>query len=114
PVVAGEPLQAARLAPHGATGAAALLEPGQRAVAVPTGPRPTPPLAVGDRVDVLAVLPAPDLDVAGGAPAFPVVEGATVVDVGDDAVTVAVPRGDAPRVAWAATGGVVALALTGS
>src|SRR5690606_567470 len=43
PVVAGEPLQAARLAPHGATRAAALLEPGQRAVAVPTGPRPTPP-----------------------------------------------------------------------
>ena len=114
PIVAGEPLQAGRLAPHGVTGVAALLGRGERAVAVPAGAQPTPPLAVGDWVDVLAVLPAAGADAApGGAPAFPVVEGATVVDVGDAGVTVAVPREDAARVAWAAAGGTVALALSG-
>ena len=103
PIVAGEPLQAGRLAPHGVTGVAALLGRGERAVAVPAGAQPTPPLAVGDRVDVLAVLPAPDLDVAGGRRRSRWSR-ATVVDVGDDAVTVAVPRGRRP-VAWARPAG---------
>jgi hypothetical protein len=77
-----------------------------------------PPLAVGDLVDVLAVMPGaglagPGSDGAGQEPAFALVERAAVVDVADDAVTVAVPGGDAPRVAWALSNGAVVLALGG-
>ena len=130
PVLAGEPLVAARLAPDGLTGAAALVPPGRRAVAVPLGPAGAPPLAVGDLVDVLAVMPSAGLaglgsdgagpgpdgtgpDGAAQEPAFVLVERAAVVDVTDDAVTVAVPEGDAPRVAWALSNGAVVLALGG-
>jgi len=79
---------------------------------VPPGPAGTPPLAVGDRVDVVAV-------VAGGGgggdpPALTLAERATVVAAGDDAVTVAVPERAAPRVAWALTNGAVVLALAGA
>jgi hypothetical protein len=116
---------AARLAPAGLVGAAALVPAGERAVAVPTGPAPTPPLVVGDRVDVLAVLPAAPAPEAGdrprgvGAPgvsdpAFALVEQAAVVDVADGVVTVAVPEADAPRVAWALGHGSVVLALAGA
>jgi Flp pilus assembly protein CpaB len=123
PVVAGEPLVPARLAPDGLVGTAALVPEGFRAVAVPLGPPGVPPLAVGDEVDVLAVLPpelagaAPAAQPAGAAgaaePAFPLVERAVVVDVGDEAVSVAVPRPDAPRVAFALAQGAVVLALAG-
>jgi hypothetical protein len=44
-------------------------------------------------------------------PTVTVARGALVVDVADDAVTVAVPASDAPRVAFAVGQGVVALAL---
>ena len=125
PILAGEPVVAARLAPAGLVGAAALVPAGERAVAVPTGPAPTPPLVVGDRVDVLAVLPAAPAPEAGdrprgvGAPgvsdpAFALVEQAAVVDVADGVVTVAVPEADAPRVAWALGHGSVVLALAGA
>jgi Flp pilus assembly protein CpaB len=112
PIVAGEPVVGARLAPDGLTGAAALVPAGQRALAVPPGPAGTPPLAVGDRVDVVAV-------VAGGGgggdpPALTLAERATVVAAGADAVTVAVPERAAPRVAWALTNGAVVLALAGA
>jgi hypothetical protein len=60
---------------------------------------PSPPLAIGDRVDVLA----PDV----------VVEGALVVAVDDGAVTLAVPAGDAPALADALAVAVVVLALRG-
>jgi hypothetical protein len=124
PILAGEPVVTARLAPAGLVGAAALVPPGERAVAVPTGPAPTPPLVVGDRVDVLTVLPAGPAPEAGdrpggvGAPgasdpAFALVEQAAVVDVADGVVTVAVPEADAPRVAWALGHGSVVLALAG-
>ena len=49
----GEVLVEERVAPEGVQGAAALLPPGSRALAVPSGPG-TPPLLVGDTVDVLA------------------------------------------------------------
>jgi hypothetical protein len=134
-VVAGEPLVAGRLAPDGLTGAAALVPEGYRAVSVPTASAGFPPVALGDRVDVLAVLP-PDLvrspateasptrgddAPAGGrpppdgdgAPAFPLVERALVVDVADEAVAVAVPQSAAPRVAFALAQGSVVLALVG-
>jgi Flp pilus assembly protein CpaB len=109
PVVEGEALVAARLAPHGLSGAAALVPEGYRAVAVPVAG--APPLTVGDQVDVLAVLPPERA--ASDEPAFPLVERAVVVDVGDEGVTVAVPRPDSPRVAFALAQGVVVLALAG-
>lgn len=111
PILAGEPLVPDRLAPHGLAGPAALLGPGERAVAVPVGPAGVPPLAVGDLVDVVTVVPA--AAEARSEPAFPLVERATVVDVVDDAVTVAVPGADAARVAWALSNGTVVLALAG-
>ena len=51
---------------------------------------------------------------AQGDPAFPLVERAAVVHVGEQAVTVAVPEGDAARVAWAVANGAVVLALAGA
>jgi Flp pilus assembly protein CpaB len=112
PILAGEPVAERRLAPHGLTGAAALVPPGERAVAVPLGPAGAPPLVVGDLVDVVAVLPA-GLDAGTEPPAFPLVERAAVVDVTDQAVSVAVPEAEAPRVAWALSNGSVVLALAG-
>jgi hypothetical protein len=79
---------------------------------VPLGPAGSPPLAAGDLVDVLAVLP-PGGAGPGTDPAFPLVERAAVVDVGERAVTVAVPERDATRVAWALSHGAVVLALAG-
>jgi len=61
---------------------------------------PAPPLGVGDRVDLLA----PDVVAAG----------ALVVDVGEEAVTVAVPAEDADDVAAAVATSAVALALRGA
>lgn len=122
PVAAGEPLVPARLAPLGLTGAAALVPDDHRAVPVPLGPAGAPPLAVGDRVDVLAVVGTAPGDGHAGAvgptgsdaePAFAVAEAARVVDVSDGAVTVAVPTDDAARVALVATQGLAVLALAG-
>jgi pilus assembly protein CpaB len=112
PILAGEPVAERRLAPNGLTGAAALVPPGERAVAVPLGPAGAPPLVVGDLVDVVAVLPA-GLDAGTEPPAFPLVERAAVVDVTDQAISVALPEADAPRVAWALSNGSVVLALAG-
>lgn len=102
-VLAGEVLVEARVAPGGVRGVAALVPRGWLAVAVPTSSSgfgtPSPPLDVGDRVDVLA----PD----------PVAENALVVAVGEDAVTIAVPARDAGAVAEAVAVAVVTLALRG-
>jgi Flp pilus assembly protein CpaB len=119
PVVAGEALVGQRLAPDGLSGVAALVPAGQRAVAVALGPMGAPPLSIGDLVDVLAVVPvaADGLADAGadtGEPAFPLVEEARVVDVGEQSVSVAVPDVDAPRLAWTLTNGSVVLALAGA
>jgi Flp pilus assembly protein CpaB len=121
PILAGEPVAPARLAPDGLTGVAALVPAGERAVAVPVGPAGVPPLAVGDLVDVVTVVPgdatAPADGVSGdgfGDPAFTLVERAAVVDVAEEAVTIAVPDRDAPRVAWAVANGAVVLALAGA
>jgi Flp pilus assembly protein CpaB len=112
PILAGEPVVAARLAPAGLAGAAALVGPGDRAVAVPRAHVAMPPLRVGDVVDVLAVLP-PGAGEGHDPPVFPVVEGALVVDVSDDGVSVAVPAGDAGATAWAVSQGAAAIALAG-
>ena len=116
PVAAGEPLVARRLAPAGLTGVAALVPPGQRAVAIPVGPLAAPRLTIGDLVDVLAVVPVPAEGrppQSADPPSFPLVEAAVVVDVGEQSITVAVPEADAPRVAWVLTNGSVVLALGG-
>ncbi len=113
PILAGEPLAAVRLAPDGLTGVAALVPAGERAVAVAVGPAGVPPLVVGDLVDVVAVVAPGAVDVGAGEPAFTLVERATVVAVGEQAVTISVPDRDAPRVAWAVTNGAAVLALGG-
>ena len=103
-LVAGEVVVSSRLAPAGLSGVAALVPDGWRAMAVPTSASgfgsPAPPLAVGDRVDVLA----PDVVAAD----------ALVVAIDDTAVTVAVPADDAPALAEALAAAVVTIALVGA
>lgn len=105
-LVPGEVLLRSRLGPDGARGAGALLPPGHRALAVPSGPAGRPPLHVGDRVDVLVTLVEGD--------SVLVAAGALVVhlDAHADTVTVAVPAGEAPALASAVTAGAATLALT--
>ncbi len=103
PLVAGEPVLRAHLAPDGLTGVAALLPPGTRAVAVPTGSA-SPPLRVGDVVDLLATLEED--------PAVAVALDAPVVDVGPDTATVAVTPAEAGAVALAVSRGAVSVLLT--
>jgi len=108
PLFRGSAVVVGQLAPDGLEGIAALLPAGARAVAVPTGPASVP-LRRGDRVDVLATFDPPP---AGQAPTFPVAEAAVVVDVGAEAVAVAVGPEQAVRVAYAVVAGVVTLVLT--
>lgn len=103
---AGEIVLEARLAPAGTSPVAALVPPGHRGVAVPAGDGL--PLVAGDLVDVLVTL-----DPESARPTFAVASNATVVHVGESAVTVAVPVETAPRVAFAVAAGVVTLALSG-
>lgn len=111
-VYAGEVLVRGRLAPTGLRGVAATLPPSTRAVAIPRDPATAPPLRVGDRVDVLVALPP---DAAGsGPPGFAIATNALVVAVEEAAVTVAVERVAAPRVAVALGQGAVTLALIGA
>ena len=108
PLVRGAAVVAASLAPDGLEGLAALLPAGARAVAVPAGPASVA-VRRGDRVDVLATFDPPP---AGEDPTFPVAQAALVLDVAPEAVAVAVPAEDAPRLAYAVAAGVVTLALT--
>lgn len=107
----GAPVLRGQVAPWGVRGVAALLPPGARAVAVPTGGA-TPKLRTGDVVDVLATL---DAEVgAGEEPTVEVAVGALVVDMGEEAATVAVAPDEARRVAFALTAGSVTLTLRSS
>lgn len=111
PVYEGEVLRTERLAPPGASAVAARLPDGTRAMAIPVEPGTTPPVAVGDLVDVLVALPVEAA--GGGPPGFELATGVVVVDVTEAAVTVAVPRSVAPRLAVAFGQGAVTLALAG-
>ena len=111
-ILAGEVLVAERLAGEGLDGPAALLPPGTRAMAIPADPSLTPPVAVGDRVDLVVALAAA-AEPSGGPPGFTLVPDALVVAVEEAAVTVAVPRDDTSRVAVALGAGAVSLALIG-
>ncbi|CAN5579525.1 hypothetical protein BH20ACT2_BH20ACT2_09410 [soil metagenome] len=104
-----EPLVEHRLAPGGLSDVAALLPTGTRAVALVDGAGGLR-LAVGDHVDVLATFDP--LAAEGGDPSFPVAEQALVVDVSDEAVTVAVTPDEAARVAFGLAQGRVTLLLT--
>jgi pilus assembly protein CpaB len=108
PLFQGSAVVTGHLAPDGLDGVAALLPTDMRAVAVPTGPASVA-LRRGDRVDVLATFDPPP---AGEEPTFPVAEAAPVLDVGPEAVTVAVAPEEAKRVAYAVAAGVVTLTLT--
>jgi hypothetical protein len=137
PIAAGEPLVDERLGREGLAGVAALVPEGHRAVTITLGSLGAPPVQVGDTVDVVAVIPTEadlhghsdaDPDEPDGSdgsadddatsprppPAVPLVDRALVVDVADDAVTVAVPATDAPAVAYAAVQGIAVILLTGA
>lgn len=103
----GEVIVEPKLAPAGRRGAAALLGPGARALAIPGGPGGRPAAGVGDRVDVLATF------AGGDEPTVVVAEAAVVVAVDPqaDTTTVAVRREEAPRLAFALAAGTVVLAL---
>lgn len=112
---AGEVLVERRLAPNGLRGAAALLPPATRALAIPTlaGGLALEP---GDLVDILSITDPYSLDLAPNAPASgPATEtvshATSVVAVSDDSITVAVPTADVGDVAAALSHGVVTLAL---
>lgn len=108
PILRGEAVLAARLAPAGLSPTAAALPAGAVGIAVPT--EPGLPLRAGDIVDVLATF---DPDTVGdGEPTFPVARSGTVVGVTEGAVTVAVGVDEAPKVAFALTAGVVTLVLS--
>lgn len=94
----GEIVLASRVVPGGLSPLAARLPPGTRGVAVPPGMAPLP-VSVGDRVDVLG--------------ATVLASGALVIDVREQAVTIAVASADAARVAYEASAGTATLVLTG-
>lgn len=106
-VVAGEVVVEDRLAPTGLHGAAALVPAGWRALAVPSGPG-TPRVGRGDHVDLLAATGD------GDGPSTVVGHGAVVVEVSDQAVTVALSQSDAPSLAAALARGAVSIALIGA
>lgn len=109
PMWPGEVVVAAKLAPAGLEGPAAMLGAGERAVAVPRI-ETTPPVSVGDRVDVILNLdPA---GTSGGPPAIPVARAARVLHVAEVAVTLAVPVDEATKVAFGAAQGALSLAIT--
>lgn len=108
-VHAGEVLVTGRLAGEGRHGAAALVPDGWRAVAVPVLDAPLP-LRPGDLVDVVASF---DPTLVERDPSVVVAGEVVVVDVTDDAVSVAVPRSRVTDVAFALTNGIVTLALVG-
>jgi Flp pilus assembly protein CpaB len=105
PIAAGEPLVAERLGRPAVSATASLVPMGARAVAVARGTAPLP-LAVGDRVDVVAAI-APDVgDV--------VATDALVVFVDPGTVVVAVTTAEVPATAAAAAADSAVLALSGA
>lgn len=108
-MIEGEPLVDLKIAPGALGPLAGLLQAGEQAVSVPIGAG-TPPLTAGDQVDIVATFDVPD-----GSPTTPTAvlsSGARVLDVQQDAVTVALDHTDAPRAVHGITKGTVALVLT--
>ena len=109
-ILAGELVNEARVAPGGVSGLTALVPPGRRGVSVPR-PADGSGLAVqpGDEVDVLF-----GDDVGSDGRPTVAAEGATVIDVRDAAVTLAVRADETAGVAAAVGRGVPVLALIGA
>jgi Flp pilus assembly protein CpaB len=105
----GEVVVQSRLAGAGREGPAALVPEGWRAVSVPVIDAPLP-ARPGDRVDVVAAF---DPTLVERDPSLVVAADGVVVDVADEAVTVAVPRSRLTQVAFALANGIVSLALVG-
>ncbi len=109
PVGRGEIITADRVAGEDRSGAAALVPEGWRAIPVPILDAALP-AAPGDLVDVIASF---DPAVTARDPSLVVAADAVVVDISDDAVTVAVTRERVTEVAFALANGIVTLALVG-
>jgi len=109
PIVAGEVMNQARLAPDGLSAIAGLVPPGARGISVPR-PADGSGLAVqrGDVVDVVAA----ENTNTGEGPTL-VARAAVVIEVNDAAVTLAVRADEVPGVAAAVGRGVPVLALAG-
>ncbi len=105
PIAAGEPVVAARLGRPAASAVASLVPDGGRGVALPRGTAPLP-LAVGDRVDVVAAVEPDAADVVAHRALVVYVDAATVV--------VAVTVDELPGTAAAAAAGAAVLALSGA
>ncbi len=110
-VFEGQAIVRRELAPWGLTGAAALLPAGKRGISVAAGPAATK-LGKGDTVDVLATFDPATPEMAGREPTFPVAVNASVIDVGGEAVTIAVDPEEAKRVAFATAHGAVTVVLS--
>jgi Flp pilus assembly protein CpaB len=107
-VYEGEVLTQPHVGRDGAAGVAALLPEGDRAVAVPLSDVGAPPLRVGQRVDLLAVVATGE---GSGPQAGPLVRAAPVLHVDRQAATVAVDEADAPRVAAALALGAITVVV---
>jgi Flp pilus assembly protein CpaB len=108
PMVEGEAVVDARLAPRGATGIAGTLALGERAIAIPLDPSGTV-VEVEHRVDVLATT---DPSASPGRDATRVVASdARVVAVGDEGIIVAVDEDDAREIATALASAMVTVVV---
>lgn len=114
PIARGEVVLGRRLSGGGSGGAAALVAPGRRALAVPLEVTP-PGLAIGDRVEAYATGTSggslADLARSQGSGARRVARDALVVALDDRSVTVSVAGADAPGLAAALLDGALLLAL---
>jgi len=108
PMLEGEVVVGERLAPGGLSAVAALVPEGRRGVTVPASAE-LPPLAVGDRVDLVAAFGGLD----PGSPAVVVARGAPVVAVDERGATVAVTTEELPATALALSAQAVIVALDG-
>jgi Flp pilus assembly protein CpaB len=112
----GEVIIDRRLSGDNGSGPEALIPPGGRALAVPTGTA-SPAVGVGDRVDVFAPLDASRSNSATAAPNDPrfaarrVARAARVIAVDPDSITIAVTALEAPFVAQASLDASIALVL---
>ncbi|MDE0802731.1 MAG: flagella basal body P-ring formation protein FlgA [Acidimicrobiales bacterium] len=108
-VTSGEILVDDRIAGEGRSGAAALVPDGWRAITIPAIDSPIP-AEPGDLVDVIASF---DPALSARDPSLVIAADAVVVDVADDAMTIAVTRARVTEVAYALANGIVTLVLVG-
>lgn len=111
-LVTGELIIAERVSSGPAGGLVDLLPEGTVAVAVPVGPG-APPVSVGDRVDLHATFNRGGGAQTAGTDTQQVATGSVVVDLTDDAITVAIDKEEVAATASALSRASVTVALTG-